>query len=763
MSKSTKYLLNAAGLTALVWTSAAIAQPQSDHSPDYAQNVAVTLPAAIPEATMVADASAGGDIIVTAQKREQRLLDVPTAIAVIGSTALHESGAKDLVDVSHLTPGVIASPVSIGGRTMQTFTIRGIGNDDFRPNGNPSAAVHVDGVYQSSSALVGGQIFDVERIEILKGPQGTLYGRNTTAGALNIISRKPGDRLQGDITAEYGRYNSFRTEFGVGGPLTETVGLRVSGIYDRTDGYVTNLGSGSSAGFTLNPAIPPNPKQGIDKEAGKSEYYGGRAILTYDSHQGTALTFNLHGFRERGGQPQSERVFAISGFAPNAPYTFDVSFVPTINKRSYGASLTLVQDLTDGIFLTAIGGYEYLRQRYNASVDGVPLRTTADIDYADRLSQRSLEVRIQNRGPSVIDWTVGASAFKDKIGLLADNDVSDAFRTVIRADYRQGRKGWAGFADGTYHLADQWKLGLGVRYTKEKSDFSGTTSDLDPYGVTGAAGIFPPLPLVFARKFSDSNVSGRATLSYQPNVSTNLYVTVGRGFKAGGFDGSVSYTIPETNPFDSERVWAYEAGIKFMPRDGVLQLEAAGFYYDYSGLQANSIRAFGVVPTAVRVNVGTARVYGGELTATLRPVARLEMQISGSHINSKILAIVSDSPAETARRLGNDLPFAPSVTVSGFMRYEMPIGNGLDIVPYISGRYIADHYTELDNFMKIQGYFLATAQVEFRRKDMWSVSAWVRNLTESHYTNSLFVTGATRAQRLRGEPRTYGVSVGFSF
>ena len=222
---------------------------------------------------------------------------------------------------------------------MQTFTIRGIGNDDFRPNGNPSAAVHVDGVYQSSSALVGGQIFDVERVEVLKGPQGTLYGRNTTAGAVNIISRKPGDRFEGNISAEYGRFKSFRVEAGLGGPLSDTVGVRVSGVYDRSDGYYTNLGSGTAAGFRLNPAIPGNPDPGVNDKAARSRFFAGRAVLAYDSDQGTAITANLHGFRERGGAAQFERIFAIGAFPANRPYTFDVSFDPYLRKSSYGLSL----------------------------------------------------------------------------------------------------------------------------------------------------------------------------------------------------------------------------------------------------------------------------------------------------------------------------------------------------------------------------------------------------------------------------------------
>ena len=255
---------------------------------------------------------AGGDIIVTAQKRDQRLIDVPSAVSVLSPEALREAGVKDLVDASRLTPGVVVSPQVAGGRTIQTFTIRGLGYDDFRPNGNPSAAVSVDGVYQGSAALVGGQMFDVSRIEILKGPQGTLYGQNTTAGAVNIISNQPGNTLQGNARVEYGRFNSWRAEAAIGGPLLDGVKLRLAGVYDKTDGFITNTGTAGRSGSAV-PALPPLTDPGIDHKAGRSKYYGGRAILVLEPNSGTRITLNAHAFREVGAVQYLERTATLGG------------------------------------------------------------------------------------------------------------------------------------------------------------------------------------------------------------------------------------------------------------------------------------------------------------------------------------------------------------------------------------------------------------------------------------------------------------------
>ena len=165
-----------------------------------------------------ADSDDGDQIIVTAQKRKQTLLEVPSAVLTLSGEQLRKDGVKDFLDLAQHTPGVIVSNTLVGGRTVQNFTIRGIGYDDFRPNGNPSAAVHFDGIYQGSSALIGGQMFDVQRVEILKGPQGTLYGRNTTAGAVNVISTKPSDQFEGRAETTYSSFDSRRLEAAVNVP-----------------------------------------------------------------------------------------------------------------------------------------------------------------------------------------------------------------------------------------------------------------------------------------------------------------------------------------------------------------------------------------------------------------------------------------------------------------------------------------------------------------------------------------------------------------
>lgn len=710
----------------------------------------------------VADDNDSAEIVVTAQRREQTLLQVPSAVLALSGERLREAGVTSFLQLTQQTPGVIASNQLVGGRTIQTFTIRGIGFDDFRPNGSPSAAVHFDGVYQGSSALIGGQMFDIARVEILKGPQGTLYGRNTTAGAVNVISQKPGDRAEGFASAEYGRFNSFRGEAAINVPLASSVALRVSGVYDRTDGFLTNVGPGRFGGTTPDPRIPANGNPAPDNEVAGSTFYAGRALLSVGADTGTELLLNVHGFHESGGQAQAERTIATASYPANQRYTFDGNFAPDLNKTNAGAAATLTQALGDALTLTVIGGYEHLKQRYGWN-DGLPIRQF-DIAYRDRLQQGSLEARIQNQTGSKLDWVIGGAYFKDKTILDSTLDGSDAFRTVFAAAYRQKRSSWAVFGDATHHFNDALKLGVGLRYTRERSHFVGSTIDVNPYGLSVAAAAFPGVPVNFDNRFKDGRLSGKSSLSYSISRNAEVYVSAGRGFKAGGFDGSTIFSAPEALAFRSENVWAYEGGIKFLPRGGPVQIEAAGYYYDYSDLQANSTLspAPGVF-TNIRTNVGKARVFGGELSATARPVTGMEIRIGAALLDSEITEIRSANAAEAARRLGNALPNAPVMTLNGSIRYAIPLSGRVALTPLVSGRFISKYYTELDNYRAIGDYFLGDARLEVALDRRFTVAGHVRNFTNTLYETGLGASSPTAFNPFRGPPRTYGVSLGARF
>lgn len=701
-------------------------------------------------------------VIVTAQKRPQTLLDVPSALVALAGERVRELGITDFVTLSQYTPGAVASNQLLGGRTVQTFTIRGIGNDDFRPNGSPSAAVHFDGVYQGSSALVGGQMFDVERIEVLKGPQGTLYGRNTTAGAINVISRKAGTKLEGNASMEIGDFGSTRTELAVGAPINERWGLRVAAVHDHSDGYQTNLGSGVYSGASASSKIPGNASTGVDDKSAGSDFSAVRSLVSFSPVKGSQLLLNLHGVHESGGVTLAERTLPSGKFAANAPYTVDSNVVPALRKNSSGASLTLDQALPGDMLLTVLGGYERIGQRYDWN-DNQPIRYF-DFLYADRVAQRSIEARLRNddEGDGSLNWVLGAIYFSDEVGMASRLDSSDYLRTVYNADYLQTRRSWALFGDVTKTLAERWTLGMGLRYTDEHSNFSGSSIDLNPYGTSLNKLAFPKVPVFFDEQFKDGRWSGKGTLTYRANTSTMIYGSIGQGFKAGGFDGSTITSVEEARPFKSESVWSYEAGIKFLP-NGPLQVDASLFYYDYTDMQANSVRNIATVLTNVRTNVGKARIVGAELNVVARPLRGLDMILGVSALDSKITEIASDDPVERARRLNSQLPNTPKYTVSATLRHQQALVGDMSLVSSLSGRWIGKYFGELDNYQSIGGDFTADARMELRFGSRWTLAAWVRNLTDVQRFTGVGPVTATTAPLYRAAPRSIGVTAGMRF
>ena len=712
------------------------------------------------------DADSGNkleSVVVTAQKRPQTLLDVPASVVAITGEQIRELGITDFVALSQYTPGVIASNQGVGGRTVQTFTIRGIGMDDGRPNGSPSAAVHFDGVYQGSTSLIGGQMFDVERVEVLKGPQGTLYGRNTTAGAVNVISRKPGTKFEGSAEIDVSSFNSVRTQVAVGGPVDERWGLRLAAVNDRTDGYMTNVGSGKFGGYTVNAArILPNGSPTVDDKAAGTNFSAIRNLITFNPAPGTSLSFNVHGFTEAGGVSQAERTLPSAKYPANAPYTFDSNVVPRVGKNSNGMSLTLDQELPNDFLLTVVGGYEKLAQKFDWN-DGTPVRT-GDINYGDHVDQQSIEARVRNNegGEHGVDWVLGGIYYKDSVDMLSTIDMSDSLRSVLTADYGQTRKSWALFGDMSKKLAERWTVGVGLRYTDESSTFAGSTIDNNPYGTSVVKLQAPTIPVYFNEAFNDGRWSGKGTVSYRPSVDTTVYGSIGQGFKAGGFDGTTIASIPEAAPFKSETVRSYEAGIKFLPT-GPLQVDASTFYYDYTDMQANSIKIIATLPTAVRTNIGKSRIFGAELNVVARPSRGLDLIFGLSALNSRITEVVSEDPAEAARRLGNQVPNAPKLSAKATVRYEYPVTANTVLVSSLSGRYVGTYFTELDNYQSIGGDFIADARMELRFGKRWTLAGWVRNITDRAYATGASASTATTLGVFRGAPRTAGLNASLKF
>lgn len=700
------------------------------------------------------------EIVVTAQKRSERLVEVPIAISVLGGEDIRERGVTDFVELSNQVPGLVLRE-SVAGRSTQAIVIRGVGADDFRPNGNPTAALHVDGVYQGSNIFFSNQLFDVAQIEVLKGPQGTLYGRNTSTGVVNVLTEKPGKTASGYVDVEYGRFGVVNVEGGVGGPISDTIGVRVSAIFEKGNGPFLHQGTAGLEGFRLDPRIPALPRTEPVENFGGPNFAAMRAIVDAQISPQTLLRLQIHGARDRSELNITDVPLESPSRNPidNDPFTVASNIVPRLQADSFGGYVQLEHELGETVTFTAQLAHESVDQ-IAANSDGTPLRLT-DVEYDTQLRQTTVEARLDNGTASRLDWILGGFYLTDNVKfdsvlLLLDNPT---FATNLFTRYSQQREGWSVFGQGDLALTERLSATLGLRYSREIVNFEGITGDLNPFGTTRRSDSFP---LLFLNSFEDGEVSGRGAITFRPTDESSFYIAAARGFKAGGFDGSTLFTPPENEPILSETVWSYEAGFKYLPRGGGIGLTGDVFYADYDGLQGNREVDFNGTPVLVRVNLAGARVFGGEFAATWRPEPRLNLSLGVAYLDSEITA-VNGSAALQARLLGNRLPDAPKLSFNGSARFEQPIGSLLLTAQADFSRK-SSMFKEEANLVAVPSYTLVNARLGIGERERgFRAALWARNLTDATYFTSYQPQGNRVRQRLAAPPRTFGIEVGFRF
>ncbi|WP_307364536.1 TonB-dependent receptor [Brevundimonas sp. SORGH_AS_0993] len=721
-------------------------------------------------ASQVADAATLEEVIVTAQKRSQRLQDVPLAVSVIDGADAARRGVDSITGLVDETPGVSIN-YAFGGTNYGLISIRGIGGaDDYKPNGNPSVALHIDGVYQTSNAYLGMPLFDLDRIEILKGPQGTLYGRNTTAGVINVITKGPGDTAQGAGRFEIGSYDYVAVESAVGGPLNDKVGVRLAVLAEQGGGFMTGAGAGKLAGFrpiiggVTQTQVPPIVDPGRREGFGDKNLVAGRATVALVVAPETRLTLKLFGSRDHGDTRQYDRISnALDTSIANAgenddPYEFYSSEYPTQRIDIYGASAILTHRLADNLNLTVIGNSQGTTRSVQGNGDGSPYPASR-FDADETLNQQSLEVRLGDETGGRVDWIAGAFYVADDID-FDTHWTSYTARTKYDNLHKQSRNSFALFGQVDYDLTDRLTLSGGLRYTRDEATFSGRNDDLNPWGISTFTTTFATTnPFIWDRTFEDDNVSGRVTAKYIFTPNLNAFVSAGTGYRGGGFDGTSIFTQAETLPFDSETVVAYETGVRWAsPR---LRLSLDAFFYRFKELQATTRLAN---DTNGRANVGEAESKGLEfaLNAVVFETANqsLDFDLAAAFLDTEILSFSSARVADVLSTVGDPLPGAPDVTATAALNHALTFANGWRL----NSRLSVSHHGEESNRLNAtpantaEAYTLVNARLDLQTAANWTVYAYGRNLTDAVYFPEL-----NGAARLVGAPATYGVGLRYSF
>ena len=626
----------------------------------------------IPEPARIQAADADNVIVVTAQRRAQDLNDVPISISAFDQTFLEQSRVATVDDLVEFTPGVNGTNVST---TTPRINIRGVSTEDFGIGSDPVLGIYVDDVYLGRGVSSINDLFDVERVEVVKGPQGSLFGRNTTAGAISIVSNKPDPAGFGARTsASFGNFGAVTGQASVNVAIGETTAFRLAGSYRSRDGFIDNT-LGGDLGDTLT--------------------YAGRASLSHEGDTFSALLSAEYRVTRDGGNGYVNRVLVSDD--PFGPISSDLGEAARDDIDSYRVVLQLKKEFGE-VTLTSITGFSgFGNQNYLEDTDASPLTL---IHFGTNGSQDTFSQELRLNGSSGrLDWFFGASAAFDDVRSTQfgqyDEDTFCAVLTefaaagcadfigvpgsglVTESSIASGQyENYAIYGDLTYAVADRFDVTVGLRYSYDKKDFSVRLPA--PDNLLGPILITPPDP-DFAATVGDvlpdgtvrqrgswDSLQPRLAASYAVTDDVNLYASATRGFKSGGFN-----QLAVGSAFDPENIWSLEVGSKGRVLDGIVNYSLAAYYYTYDDLQV-LVQVPGI-PAPVTQNAGSSEGYGLEAQLDIRPVRGLRLLAGGALGNAEYTRFVTASGADNS---GNALVRSPDVTGSVIADYRQPVGKG---------------------------------------------------------------------------------------
>ncbi len=737
--------------------------------PALAQDVAGdTAPAAEEQGTTGID-----DIVVTANRRSESLMKVPVAVSALATEDLDRQGITSSFDLSGAVPSLQVT--SAFGEAQPNFTMRGIGvGNEYGANQVSPVGVYTDDNYRSARTMHGLQLYDLERVEALRGPQGTLYGRNTTGGAINFISNKPtldpGSR--GYVEAGYGRFNEVRGQGAIEGTLIDDVlGFRASVNYVEADGYVKNIFPGqpdanskdSIAGRLIIRAKPSEKLDMMLKFTGSKGKPTQAAAFHRNDGTGTS-----NYFRSNDG---------LSFFETNQP---DLGFNDVKNA---GVQFNINYELSDTLSLQTLSAYDWSKQALTQEGSGTPVVGFLQTNYGDVYKQFNQEVKLAYAGDST-NLQAGVYYGWDSI------DNVDKYRLVSTLyffqRYRQERNSYAAFAQLDQDIGDHFGFTLGVRYTKDSNRHYGAysfltafadpatspafgTYDFDPadpdaaaitftHGSISPAGVITPEA---SKRRKSSRVTGKVGIDYTFDSGTMLYANYSRGYRAGSF----SSQFYAGNPIDfvpPEQVDAYEIGAKTRLFDGLATFTTAAFLTKYKNQQLNEV----IGTTGFIRSAPGSTIKGVEAELNVRPVSTLTANLSVTWLDATY-----DKLTLSGTNLdGNTLPNAPKWTINVGADWKIaPLGNGEIVfspnLVYTSKQFFSPFNNEAGNqFLNSPGHVLADATLGWESEKL-SLRLWATNIFNKKY----FMYGLNLRDAfgydylLHAPPRMYGVTARYNF
>ena len=731
------------------------------------------------------------EIVVTAQRREQNIQDVGIAVTPIGEKALSELNITTATDIVRAVPSLKMNAYS---SAQVVFNIRGVSQNDYGDQQEPPVAVYQDDSYSSSINLASFPVFDLARVETLRGPQGTLFGRNATGGAIQFISNTPTEEFEGYANLTVGNYNAFIVDGAMSGPLSDAVQGRLAFIVNQDDGWMESIvpgvpDRGGNDHYALRGRLAWQPGDATDvnfiarymkadKET-QAGLYSHEPACPNALNQGEftapdqSCDFWATGPGEAGTGYRNDAIIPSRGGDPWKTAEIEPSYV---DREIFGAQVRVDHDF-GGSTLTSITDYQTSDKFYTEGGDASPVEGVYFFQGSD-LDQISQEFRLS--------WSVGAH---EMVGGLFYMDVSGDY-TGKFADpfygydpdvaFSQDTTSYAAFFQDEWSFNEKWKLIGGLRYWHDSREGAYFASAPEVPGLSVPVTIIFNKDEIFPNTTDQTGVlvtpsdadatfddfTARVELDYKPNEDMLWYLSFNRGSKSGGFTFSTGTPYGGTEvdfvngiPFDPETLNAYEIGMKANLAGGMATLNLSAFYYDYRDYQA-----FSQISQVQTVTNQDATAQGLEVELNAAPTDRLTLQLGASFMDSKVKDI---RLPDQSTIVDHDLPQAPSVSANALARYEFPLGAG---TASIQGDVLYSDdfcFTTLCAPVEAEeSYTVANARIGYAAPDgRWEIAAFVNNLFEEEYRvyafdSSLF-SGVVAG--VYGKPITYGVTASFRF
>lgn len=727
-------------------------------------------------------------IEVTSQKRSQNQQKVGIAVTAFSADMIESLGVQQPIDIAQHTPNLNVKNVL--NKSAPIFTIRGIGNSAFTSNSVAPVGVYADELFLPTNTMMSFSIFDVERVEVLKGPQGTLFGRNTTAGAVSFITTRPSDISEGNFSLTLGNYGTVVAEGAYGGEIADNLSARVAGKWNYQDeGTFTNTLTGNDigtsdtfglrAGFLLeldNAEIYWNIHGGKDRSQNEPWIGIGRSALDNPTGPTSELPgVNGQQYRNNCLDRSSNNIMDFVndtncvnrvGYhdADHDLRVGEFSAEPKIEADSLGALVNATIDY-DTFTLTSITAYESLDKTTEEDFDGSPFRI-GDTSYRNDISVFSQEFRLASSTPlnDMTDWMVGAIYYQDSQHVTDLYGYQDRVNHDVLVDFEQETVSIAAYAHTETQLTEKIKIIAGIRVTNDEISFDGGTTvvniDDDFTGDVSFFSVDTPI-LIDDEKLTSTEWTGKLGLNYDINDDVMVYGSYSRGYKAGVWNGFWAATEGDHSSTDPEYINAYEVGVKSTMLDSSLRVNAALYLYDYTGMQL-----FADLPDGrfTIFNAGEAEVSGGEIEINWFPTDNLELRGGLGYTNSDISAevgLLSYKDAQAAN--------TPELTYNLMTRYFWEVNGNVNAYVQADYVYQDDVYFSLDNLQAIsqEGYGLINLRAGFDfevDEQWWSVSAWVKNVSDEEYFTEILTSGSAGVISGQiGSPRMYGITIKSEF